>query len=192
MGKRVKRVQYQLDTKGIKQLPQNEIKAILRGADEMILTGGRRLLAKVLKGSKEKKVLELKLNQSPVYGYYKSLKLEDVMARIDWMIKSGYLTTDYDYRLPLLIYTDKGWEIERDTYSDELFKELKAAAEREEYDYVSQLKDRNRGMILLLIEKIRMSEDRSLIPILKYWQTLDYKKVRQAIQEVIDVWERNN
>jgi hypothetical protein len=58
-----------LDPKGIKNLPYEEIVAILRGADDLIMSGGRSLLAKVLKGSRAKKVLGLGLDASPVYGY---------------------------------------------------------------------------------------------------------------------------
>jgi len=71
MGKKVNRVSYRLDSKGIKSLPVEDIRAIIRGADEMIMSGGRNLLVKVLKGSKAKKVLELQLDQSPVYGILK-------------------------------------------------------------------------------------------------------------------------
>jgi hypothetical protein len=39
--KRVNRIHYHLDTRGIKELPFSEIKAILRGADHLIGRGGR-------------------------------------------------------------------------------------------------------------------------------------------------------
>lgn len=52
-------MRYTLDIKGIKNLPYEEIAAILRAADELIMSGGRSLLTKVLKGSCAKKVLEL-------------------------------------------------------------------------------------------------------------------------------------
>ena len=48
MSRRVQRVRYTLETKGIESLPQEEIAAILRGADNLIMSGGRSLLAKVL------------------------------------------------------------------------------------------------------------------------------------------------
>ncbi|WP_247747130.1 RQC-minor-1 family DNA-binding protein [Alkalihalobacillus sp. BA299] len=76
--------------KNINRLSQEEIKVILRAADEIVTRGGRTLLAKILKGSKEKKILELELNRCPVYGYFKSKKLDDIMQKIDWMI-------DYDF-----------------------------------------------------------------------------------------------
>jgi hypothetical protein len=42
------------------------------------------------------------------------------------------------------------------------------------------------GMILLLIEKIRKTGNPAFIPLLKAWQEIDYRKVRQALQQVID------
>ncbi|UOQ49826.1 hypothetical protein MUN88_07060 [Gracilibacillus caseinilyticus] len=55
-------------------LSVEEIKVILRAADELIGQGGGTLLAKILKGSREKRVLELELDKCPVYGYFKSKK----------------------------------------------------------------------------------------------------------------------
>ena len=62
MGRKIRRVRYTIDPKGIRSLPQQEIKAILRGADDLIMRGGRTLLAKILHGSKEKKVVALDLH----------------------------------------------------------------------------------------------------------------------------------
>jgi len=90
MSRKVQRVQYHLDPKGVKNLPLDEIKAILRGADDLIMSGGRALLAKVLKGSRAKEVLNLGLDRSPVYGYYRHMSLEDILSRIDRVILSGY------------------------------------------------------------------------------------------------------
>jgi len=73
MGKKVTRVPYELNANGIKSLPMNEIKTILRGADDLIMSGGRAMLAKILAGSKEKKLLELELDHIPVYGVFKEL-----------------------------------------------------------------------------------------------------------------------
>jgi superfamily II DNA helicase RecQ len=183
--KRVNRVDYHLDTRGIKELPFSEIKAILRGADHLIGRGGRNLLAKLLKGSRDKKVLELGLDDSPVYGYFKELTIKDITAKIDWLIVHDYLDIYYDYRLPLLVYTEKGWEIEKDTYSDELFEKLKKWAKDRSFDRVIELKDRNRQLILLLLDKIKSRGDSRLIPILRAWQAIEYKKVRKAINDVI-------
>jgi len=186
MSRRVQRVRYHLDPKKIKALPSAEIKAILRGADELITRGGRSLLAKVLKGSHAKDVLNLQLNQSPVYGYYRDLSEEDVLARIDWVILNGYLRLEYDYRLPLLVYTETGWEIEKETYADELlegFDRLLATGQRP-YE-LSYLKDRSRDLIWRLLDKIETCGDPKYIPVLEDWELIDYEKVRQRIRQVI-------
>jgi hypothetical protein len=120
MSKKVNRIRYELDANGIKSLPNHEIKTILRGADDLIMSGGRAMLAKILAGSKEKKLLELDLDRSPVYGAFKGTSQKEILAKIDWVILKHYLAIEYDYRLPLLVFTDKGWEIERETYTDEL------------------------------------------------------------------------
>ncbi|MCG2770417.1 MAG: RQC domain protein [Anaerolineae bacterium] len=187
MGRKVQRVRYTLDTKGLMHLPQEEIAAILRGADDLIRSGGRSLLVKVLKGSRAKKVLELGLDKSPVYGYYAPLTMDQILARVDWTIVNGYLDIEYDYRLPLLCYTDRGWEIERETYAGELLHEFDEMLESgcEQFD-MNYLKDRARDMILLLLDKVEATRDKKYIPILEAWAEIDYKKVRKRIRQVVD------
>lgn len=186
MGRKVRRVGVQLDSKEITSLPGDELKAILRGADDLIMKGGRSLLVKVLKGSRAQEVLKLGLDQSPVYGYYRRLPPEGVLARIDWVIESGYLTVEYDYRLPLLAYTEPGWEIERETFAEELLRgfDRMLAAGPGPFD-MSHLKDRDRGLILLLLHKLEATRDRRYIPALKAWEQVDYKKVQARIRQVI-------
>ncbi len=90
----------------------------------------------------------------------------------------------------MLVYTDKGWEIERETYADELLEKLIDAAKNRTYEFVETLKDRNRGLILLLLDKIAKSDNKELITILDAWHTIEYKKVMTRIQEVIDLLEK--
>lgn len=189
---RKKRVSYTLDTKGIKSLDEEEIRAILRAADEIIGNAGRSMLAKILKGSRDKKLLELGLNSCPVYGFYSRLKLEDITARIDWMIAEGYLEIKYYGKLPMIIFSEMGWEMERETYAGELLNKLMDLFESDDYSFVNELKDRNRGMILLLLQKIKDSKDTRFIPILKAWGEIEYKKVRKAISEVINYIVKEN
>lgn len=187
MSRKVQRVKYHLDSKGIRNLSRDEIKAILRGADDLIMRGGRTLLAKVLKGSRAKGLLDTGLNRSPVYGYYRNLPEEDILARIDWVILNGYLAIQYDYRLPLLVYTPQGWEIEKETYAGELlsgFDDMLATGSRT-FD-MGYLKDKPRDLIWLLLEKVEATGDTKYIPLLDAWARVDYKKVRQRIRQVID------
>ncbi len=187
MSRKVQRVRYRLDAKGITALPFDEIAAILRAADDLIMSGGRSMLVKILKGSRDKKLLNLHLDESPVYGYYNHLTMDEISARVDWVILNGYMYIDYDYRLPLLCYTAKGWEIERETVARELlhgFDEMLAADQRV-FD-MTYLKDRSRDMIMLLLEMVEKTEDPKYIPLLAAWALVDYKKVRKRIRQVVD------
>lgn len=53
MSNKKARVGFQLDSGDVKALSFDEIKAVLRAAHEIIATGGRNMLAKILKGSKD-------------------------------------------------------------------------------------------------------------------------------------------
>ena len=192
MGRKVRRIPVTLDTKGIKTLDSNEIKMILRAADNLIMSGGRTLLAKILKGSKEKKIFELELEKNPAYAYFKDLNIEDIKAKIDWLIENWYLTIEYDYRLPLLVYTPKGWEIEKDTYSDELLEGFDFMLNSGTDLYLmNYLKDRNREMIMMLLNKVEATNNPKYIPILKAWEKIDYKKVQKRIRNVVNHLEDN-
>lgn len=180
------RVLFAFDSGNIQTLPDEEIKKILRAADELIFTGGRNMLGKILKGSKDKKVLEHGGDQCPSYGFYKALTLQEIGYRIDWMIKTGYLRIEYSNRLPLLVFTDFGWEIERETYADEIFHELANHLGELDSDYIHKLKGRNRGMILLLIEKIQRNGNADFVPLLKAWKDIEYKKVQARLQLAIE------
>ena len=146
--------------------------------DELIATGGRTLLTKILKGSKDKKVLEHGLDNCPAYGFYRNLTIPEIAKRVNWMIENGYLEVEYTGRMPVIVFSKPGWEIERETYADELLQKLQNLLNSENYGFVSELKDRDRGMILLLIEKIQNTHNPEFIPLLKARQAIDYKKYR--------------
>ena len=84
------------------------------------------------------------------------------------------------------MYTPSGWEIERETYAEELFQGFlrTIAMGQASYDMES-LKDRDRGMIFVLLDKVEMRGDRRFIPLLNGWASVDHKKVRQRISAVI-------
>jgi superfamily II DNA helicase RecQ len=186
MSRKKPRVRIELDSGDIKNLSFEEIKAILRAAEEIIATGGRSMLSKILKGSKDKKLLEHGLDNCPAYGFYRELTLQEITNRIDWMIKKDFLEIQYSDRLPMLVFSEIGWEIERDTYTDELLQKLTGLLDGKDYSFVAELKDRNRGMILILIEKIKLTGNARFIPLLKVWKEIEYKKVQAEIQKVID------
>jgi hypothetical protein len=185
MSRKVKRVAYRLDSRGVRDLPAADIVAILRGADTMIATGGRTQLSKLLKGSREKSVIEHGLDRCPVYGFYRELPIDEILRRIDWTIENEYLRIEYNYRLPVLVFTNRGWAIEVVTMAEELLRGFDdRLAAGPPYDF-SDLKDRNREMIFLLLDKVAASRRFDFIPLLRAWQQIDYQKVQARIKGII-------
>ena len=178
MSKKIRRVPVVLDAGEIKDLPPEDIRMILRGADELIFTGGRNMLAKLLKGSKDKKILEYKLNECPAYGYYHSLKLNDISKCVDWMIK-------YDYRLPLLVFSEQGWEIEKETFAEELYQRFCLDVKEKHARVIFELKEVNRQVVLRVLDKIEAEGTDEFLACLEAWRLMEVKlrlKTEQTYQ----------
>lgn len=184
MNRKVRRVPVALDAGQIKKLPQEDIRMILRGADELISNGGRSMLAKILKGSKDKKILEYKLNECPAYGYYHDMKLNDISKCIDWMIKKDYLRIKYDYRLPLLVFSEKGWEIEKETFAEELYQRFCLDIKEKNASVIFEMKDVNRQVVMLVLDKIEKDGTKEFLTCLEAWKLMEVKKVAVRIAEV--------
>lgn len=184
MSKKVRRVPVVLDTGEIKDLPQEDIRMILRGADELISTGGRSMLAKILKGSKDKTIFKYKLNECPAYGYYQDMKLDDISKCIDWMIKEDYLRIEYDYRLPLLVFSEKGWQIEKETFAQELYQRMCLDVEEKKARVLFEMKEVNRQVVMCVLDKIEKEGTEEFLPYLGAWKMLEVKKVAARIAEV--------
>lgn len=184
MSKKIRRVPVVLDAGEIKDLPPEDIRMILRGADELIFTGGRNMLAKLLKGSKDKKILEYKLNECPAYGYYHNLKLNDISKCVDWMIEKDYLRIKYDYRLPLLVFSEKGWEIEIETFAKELYQRFCLDIKEKNARVIFEMKDVNRQVVMLVLDKIEKDGTEEFLTCLEAWKLMEVKKVAVRIAEV--------
>lgn len=184
MSKKVRRVPVVLDAGEIKDLPQEDIRMILRGADELISTGGRSMLAKILKGSKDKTIFKYKLNECPAYGYYQDMKLDDISKCIDWMIKEDYLRIEYDYCLPLLVFSEKGWQIEKETFAQELYQRMCLDVEEKKARVIFEMKEVNRQVVMCVLDKIEKDGTKEFLPYLEAWKMLEVKKVAARIAEV--------
>ncbi|RJG11515.1 RQC-minor-1 family DNA-binding protein [Massilia cavernae] len=185
MTRRPVQVRVHLDAKGIRSLPAEDVRAILRAADPLIATGGRSLLAKVLRGSRASDVLSHDLDKNPCYGFYRDVSEEDVLARIDWTILHGYLAIHYSGRLPFLVYTPAGWKIERETYADEIIRDFDAMLAGGVRPYpLDFLKDMNRELVFLVLDKIQAALDPKYLPVLEDWAQVDARKVRERIHAV--------
>ena len=184
MSKKIRRVPVVLDAGEIKDLPPEDIRMILRGADELIFTGGRNMLAKLLKGSKDKKILEYKLNECPAYGYYHNLKLNDISKCVDWMIEKDYLRIKYDYRLPLLVFSEHGWEIEKETLAEELYQRFCLDVKEKHARVIFELKEVNRQVVLCVLDKIEAEGTDEFLACLEAWRRMEVKKVAARITDV--------
>lgn len=178
------RVNYELDSGNIQELSDQEIKMILRGADELIDRGGRTLLTKLLKGSRDKKVLEYKLDLCPAYGFYKKLTLKEISYRVDWMIKEDYLRISYNGRLPMLIFSEKGWQIEEDFFAQEIYQALYENVIENKREILSEMSSINRQVVMDVLEMIRKSKNKEFLPILEDWKNQEVRKVRERITSV--------
>ncbi len=188
MSRKVRRVPVTLDPKDIQQLSDEEIRIILRGADDLIFSGGRGLLAKVLKGSRQKAVLEHELDRSPAYGALSEKSLEQITAKIDWLIINGYFRIEYDYRLPLLVYGERGWAIERETYADELLERLDrliADADNDALADLTWLTERNPDVLGLVIKRIGDSKDSKYLPVMQRWKKSTSKRMGHHIRAAV-------
>ena len=83
MNRRKQRIQYVLEPiENIKNLSIEDINNVLRAADEIIYSAGRTMLAKILKGSKDKRLLELELDKCPSYGYFNTLTITEITSAL--------------------------------------------------------------------------------------------------------------
>ena len=184
MSRRVNRIPVVLDTGNVKELSPEDIKMILRAADMCIMKAGRNMLAKILKGSKDKKVLELKLDECPAYGYYHDMKLADIMHYIDWMIDEDYLSIEYEGRLPLLVFSDEGWAIEKETFAEELYQRFCLDIKEKNARVIFEMKDVNRQVVMLVLDKIEKDGTEEFLTCLEAWKLMEVKKVAARIAEV--------
>lgn len=187
--RRQQRVRVHLDPEAKKNAPAPEdIPHILRAADDCIGRAGRGMLVKILKGSKVKRLLELGLQDCPSYGYYRSKTMDEIGRIVDWMILAGFLEIQYDGRLPMIVFSDRGWEEYKPVYAEEMYQVvLKAAADPEAVEAaIERLKTTNREVILLLLEALAKSKNIGVVRFLEAWSAQEVKKVRAAIRQAME------
>ena len=153
----------------------------------MILSGGRTLLTKVLRGSRGR--MSWNINSINVLSMVTIAMCPKMrcLAKIDRVILDRYLRIEYESRLPVLVYTDTGWEIEKETRAVEFLQRFDQLLETTQSPYdMSFLKDQNRGMIFLLLDKVENTGSTKYLPLLEAWVQIDYRKVQQRIWQVIN------
>lgn len=181
------RIEYDLNNvNNVKEPSEEDINNILRAADEIIFAAGRTMLAKILKGSKDKKLLEKQLDLCPSYGYFKNMTIDEITLIVDWMIINNYLDIEYNWKLPMIVFAEKGWETYKPFYADELYNKILNANSCDKDKIINELKNTNREVILMLLDKIGSSKNIGFIRFLNQWEDNEVKKVRQKINFTIN------
>lgn len=112
------------------------------------------------------------------------MKLDDIAKCIDWMIKKDYLRIEYDYRLPLLVFSEKGWQIEKETFAQELYQRICLDVEEKKARVIFEMKEVNRQVVMRVLDKIEKDGTEEFLPYLEAWKMLEVKKVAARIAEV--------
>lgn len=184
MARKDTEVPYTLRADAIAHMTLEEIKVVLRAADDITGCGGRTLVTLILKGSKQHSVVKHHLDRSPAYGALAHVPLDDIRQRVDWCIIHGYLDIRYEGRLPVIIYTQKGWIMEKQTRIKEYLTLFNKMLDTGDFN-LSFMKDRNREITFELLDAIEQTHEPRYIPLLDSWAATDYKKVAARIRKVI-------
>ena len=193
MARRVQRVQVHLQpAKGDLVPTPVETDHILRAADEGIASFGRAMIAKILKGSKDKKLLELELQECPSYGALKEFTLEQITQKIDWVIAKGYLEIQYSGRLPTIVFSDWGFEQYIPVYAKEIYVLiLDTVPEPDRWpETIARLGHTNRKVIFRVLDEMAQTKNIGVIRFLETWQEQEVKKVKARINTTVTAIRR--
>ncbi|WP_350455480.1 RQC-minor-1 family DNA-binding protein [Slackia heliotrinireducens] len=158
-----------------------ELAIILHGAGTVVHRGGRSLLVKLLKGSRDKKLLELGLDADESYGALSHLTLDAISRKVDWTIEEGFLSYYYDWRNPLLMYTELGWELERPQAAFSKFKKFCNDIETGEFRMAERMANMENELQFDVIDLIAQRCDERCFDHLEAWSKLATKRIRKKI-----------
>jgi superfamily II DNA helicase RecQ len=182
---RKKHFDYRLDCGEVDSISEAEIVTILRAADPIIGSGGRTLLAKILKGSKDKAVLSREFDKNPCYGAFSDKSIQLIINMIDRCIIDSFLKIDYEGKMPVLVFTDKGWSIEKEVYADELLEQMLDDTARGKTDFIDRMLSVNPVCVLLALDKLGHVEESKLLDALRKWQPLAQGKVKKRLNAIL-------
>lgn len=174
------------------QLRKSNLMVILRAADDLNGRGGIDLLVKTLKGIQEPTIRKLGLENSPVFGIYDAVEQEQIKKRIDVAIQEGYLFMVHSPAgKAQLILSQSGKAIEQETLAIELLHEFDdLVALGNPYD-LSDLQMQEKKVKDRLLNLIEASQNTKYIPLLETWETIEHKKNRARINQVIHNLQHN-
>jgi hypothetical protein len=175
---------YHLDSGEISTLSREEVALVLRAAEDLITTGGRTLLVKVLRGSKAQDIRP-EHRKNPAYSVWKDLSQKEVSHRVDWSIKNAFLGLEYFGKLPLLVYLPKGLAIECQTIAAEWFQIAVANGFDALRGHVSSAP---LSTAMAMLDQVAEHGKEIGLPILNAWEKVATKRVRKRINSIRAEW----
>jgi len=165
-----------------------ELRAIVRGADALVMRAGRTMLALILKGSRSRSVLARGFDGLPVYGALAHLSIKAIRDRVDWAIAQGFLQIERDRGADLLCLGPAGWELDRQIYAAEIWRdfECKAAEPFQLGDYM-YLQEINPEILTQVLDDVRRRRAVHLLPVLAAWRGFAGPPVQRRIDRVVGV-----
>ena len=170
-----------LDSGNVGGLSPDELAAILDGASAVVHQGGRSQLVKLLKGSRDKRLLEFGIDAERAYGALSHLTLAEIGHRVDWAIERGFLTYYYEWRQPLLAFTERGWQAERPAVAREFFEAFLCDVETGEDAMAERMRDIKREVQSDVARLIGRHCDERCLLRLDAWEKQATKRVRKSI-----------
>jgi len=164
----------------------DEIDTILLAADEVIMSAGRNGLTLILKGSRAAKVFEKEWDQVETYGALAHLTRDEITRKIDWMIHKGWLRIEYDWALPLITHSERGWERVQKLWVEKLLGKFETwVAEGRPEQVWPRIETFHRQIKFQLLECIRAQRAHHLAPVLLAWRPHEVRQVRERIGGVL-------
>ena len=174
-----------------------ERRAILSVADVLVGRAGRTSLVMALRGSRAKRVLQYKVENTGGYGYFAGVAEADVLAKVDELIFGGVLRIDRSGDFPLLAYTEKGLEFAERYVAEEWLSDLRrqvesvAAGSSPELPFLmAKMPDRNLATVGKLIEQMEREVDARWLPLLRQWAASETKRIRGRLNPIISSLEK--
>ena len=97
------------------------------------------------------------------------------------MIMAGYLKIVYDYRLPLIAFTERGWEIEKYAYAREHYEIYRKDRSGNKNRSIALLKSINPDVTVEVLRTIADEGTEKDLPGLEAWAKEAEGKVRKRI-----------
>ncbi len=121
------------------------------------------------------------LDADDSYGALSHLTRDEISHKVDWTIEQGYLDYYYEWRQPLLMYTERGWELERPVVVENYYEEFCGDVKDGEFRMAQRMTDIKYDIQLDVIDLITQRCDERCLAHLDSWSSQTTKRIRKKI-----------